>query len=1009
VTYNQIGKHKTSILQSLGIDESSPLVDRWMNVARHFAKFSHRHGTWEHPRSRDEFVPLWNEFEDVLVELVGTHFKLLDRIDHILQKKPTIERIKRLPKLLASEVRYAYFFKKLDSIDWLKPLKDAGWFDLANQPIHQETPKRHVHFWHALGYVEKVASDNMESPCEETVSILVDIVNSIVVYTNDVETSIASDHTDAQVIKIICALPIERIASRHIEFIGVTLKSRVGATLMDAEIGETVLPKLLNGGAKELTLELLDVMLDAEVNNGDILPVMEEYWLWDALHKHVQGIAELCAVEAAKIVCERIRTLINQGTYAFNMGIEINSELSEYPNRSYAELIVGSASSLLRSTEFDIGIEKIVTNLLQEGLAINCNDPLKKEALTIFGRIAIDAITHHYEDMKHLLWEWKGNPLEEINLKPELYQLIKSNCTKFNRNEVELILHWVESANYTTSAEDKETRSKQIAYKKRGWLSALIETGNEKVNSLYEKYEQINPAKLENPGMLWWTRTWSGETSPITAGELSNKSNTEIANYLNGFKEERPIGPTVPTEEGLRQTFEECVATNPQKFSHDLTPFYNVPTQYQSSLFQGLRKAWVEKTKFDWSHILEFIYNLLSSQQFRSEPKEERFNYTDWTIAAIAELLLVGIQNDESAFEPKLLPIAEDILLILSEKVKSDRSIIENTPITVLNSTPAKVYSAQINYALRFARVNDVKQGSVRWPMSIKSDITKKLDQSVESSYEFLFTLCRFLPNLLYLDERWVIDNMNLIFPQHDENLWQAAFTGYMFNSGIYEDLYLLVKKQGNYDKALVTDFTDRDVTDRLVTHICTGWIEDSETLDDKSSIIFQLINSDKPNLLSKLVHFFWRQRDNLPAKMKAKVKPTWQALYGSLTQKSNITEYQDVLSRLSGWVALVDKIDEEVIKWLKLSLKYIKESSDSAFFVEDLLPHVTKTPTEVGNIYLDMLSHNVYPIYNREHIQEIIRILYKSEHKDVADRICILYGEAGFDFLRSLYDENQN
>ena len=55
------------------------------------------------------------------------------------------------------------------------------------------------------------------------------------------------------------------------------------------------------------------------------------------------------------------------------------------------------------------------------------------------------------------------------------------------------------------------------------------------------------------------------------------------------------------------------------------------------------------------------------------------------------------------------------------------------------------------------------------------------------------------------------------------------------------------------------------------------------------------------------------------------------------------------------------------------------------------------------------MLTHNVYPIYNQEHIQEIIRILYKSKNKDVADRICNLYGEAGFDFLRSLYDENQN
>ncbi|MCY4403402.1 MAG: hypothetical protein OXD54_12560 [Candidatus Poribacteria bacterium] len=989
--------HIASILSALGIDDlRTPLARKWINVATKFHQFAHRHGPWKTPRSKDEFIPLWYEFEDVLVDLVGTHFKLLDRIDHFLDyKEPTKEIIETLPNILTSNVRYAYFFKKLDSPDWLKPLKETGWFHPDSQPTSQETPDRPVHFWHALGYVEKVANLTNETPYGETISILADIVNTIVNYTHDTETSITSDHTDSQVIKILCTLPIERIESQHITFIGVALKSNIGATLLNAEIGETVLPKLLDEGADKLILELLDVMLDSTVINGGIYPVMQEYWLRETLNEHGNAIGKKCGIGAAQIGIAHICNLIDEGTYSFNLIQEVEISSSDTSHEDYAEILVNFVSCIFRHAKSDS-----IADTVQE---------LLNESHEIVRRIAINVIKNHYDDLKYLFWDWQGNPLEETLLQPELYQLINSNCTKFNGDEIELILHWIESANYTTSAEDKKTRVKQIAYRKRGWLSALLKTDDQRVITLYQKYEKINPAKLDHPGLLWWTQTWSGETSPITVKELLNKSNTEIVNYLNGFKTTEPLGPTVPTEEGLRQTFEECVATNPQKFSHDLLPFYNVTTQYQSSLFQGLRKAWVEKTKFDWSHLLEFIYNFLSSQQFRDEPKEGRFNYKDWTIAAIAELLLVGIQNDENAFDPKFLPMAEDILLILSEKVKSDRSVIDNAPITVLNSTPAKVYSALINYALRFARVQDDEQGSVRWPVSIKSDFTIKLDQSVESSYELLFTLGRYLSNLLYLDERWVIDNINLIFPQHDENLWQAAFTGYMFNSGIYEDLYLLVKKHGNYDKALVTDFTDTDVTNRLVTHICTGWIEDSETLKDKSSIIFQLINSDKPNLLSTMVHFFWRQRDNLPEKIKVKVRPTWRALYESLTQKTDIAEYRDVLSRLSGWVALVDKIDEEVIKWLKFSVKHIKEFSDSAFFIEDLLQHVTKTPAEVGNIYLYMLSYNVYPIYNQEHIQEIVRILYNKGHKEVADRICNLYGEAGFDFLRSLYDENQN
>ena len=47
VTYNRIGKHKASILQSLGINEPSPLAEKWLEVTEKFHKFAHRRGAWE--------------------------------------------------------------------------------------------------------------------------------------------------------------------------------------------------------------------------------------------------------------------------------------------------------------------------------------------------------------------------------------------------------------------------------------------------------------------------------------------------------------------------------------------------------------------------------------------------------------------------------------------------------------------------------------------------------------------------------------------------------------------------------------------------------------------------------------------------------------------------------------------------------------------------------------------------------------------------------------------------
>ena len=1013
IAYNRMGKHKTSILQSLGIDDPSPLAERWISVAKRFAGFAHRHGAWKPPRRREAFVPLWHEFEDVLEDLVGNHFNLLNRIDHILKREqPTEKIIQTLSNLLKSEVRYAYFFQKLESPAWLELLKDAGWFDPYNQPISQKMSDQPVHFWHALGYVERVANHTKEGPCEETFSVLADIVDTIVNYTNDAAASIASDHTNSQVIRIICALPIERIESRHLTFIGIALKSRVGATLVDSTIGKTVLPKLLTGGAKELTLILFEDMLDAEVVHRDIRSVMGEHWLWDALQKCEQAIAELCGIEAVQIACARIRALIDQGAYSFNIISKIDSTPSDYPHRRYAELLVGFTSGLLQSVKFDNSIEEIVKGLLQEGLAVGCNDPIKKEAQAIFGRIALTAVTYHYENLKQLFWDWQGNPLNETFLKPEIYQLLQANCLVFDEGEIDRVLHWIESQQDIEGPEDDGIRAKQIAYRKREWLSALLETGNQKVTSASQKYKQINPVEIDHPGLLWWTEVRWGELSPVTVESFSDMSNVQIAKYLVEFEEDN-TNLSTPTERGLAQTLEECVGTNPQRFTSQLQPFQRVGTLYQCSVLSGLLTAWRDKKDFDWAALLEFIHQILSTERFWDEQYQTGLNYRDWVLSVVADLVAAGTKNSKYAFDMQLLPLAEKILLILVGKVESEGIVTAghtvDLPLTFLNSVKGKTFTAMIDYALRFARTNNMEQG-IRWPLAIKMDFTKRLDRNIENSIGFSFALGAYLPNLLYLDKEWVVSNIDNIFPQQDEKYWRVAFSGYLYySSNIHEELYYLLKAHGHYQKGLNTDFTNTEVQEGLVTHVCTGWIEDSETLNDETSLIYQLINSDNPNLLSTLIHFFWRQRDNLPLKMQEKVMPTWRALFETLSQKDDIGKYEEVLSKLSGWVALVDTIDAEVLKWLKMSTQYIRGLTDSAFFVEELLPHATKTPAEVGDIYLGMLMHNVYPYHDQEHIQGIVRVLYNTGHKEVADRICNLYGEAGFDFLRSLYDEHQN
>ena len=591
-------------------------------------------------------------------------------------------------------------------------------------------------------------------------------------------------------------------------------------------------------------------------------------------------------------------------------------------------------------------------------------------------------------------------------MKPQLYQLIETCCLRFDESEIEQILHWIESHQYIRQlVEDNEKDAKVAALYKREWLTALLKTGNEKVAATYQKYKQINPKKIESPGLSRAIKIGHEEMSVMTVAELSEMSNARIVQYLNDSQEEKFWTDSI---HGLVKVLREYVEANPRRFTDDLHPFRGVRNRYQHSILSGLLDAWRDKSEFDWSALLEFIHQILSSEQFWTERSEEPFNYRNWIISTIADLVSEGTRDDKHAFDAQLLPLAEKILMILVEKAEPSMSTLTDLRFGILNSVRGSVFSAMVYYALRYARINNPKQ-EIRWPQAIREDFTKRMDRNVETSFEFSFTLGNYLPNLLYLDKEWVVDNIDRIFSKQDESHWEVTFSGYLFGPRISDYLYSLLKKRGDYQKALNTDFEDQEVLGKLIRHACTGWIEDFETLNDETSLIYQLVNSNNPTLLSEMVHFFWRQRDNTPDKVKSKVRPAWRALIEVLAQKSSEAEYQEILGSLSGWLGLIDKIDAETLEWLKLSAKYVGRRFNSAFFVEALREHATQTPQEVGVIYLEMLNNKVYPDYAPTDIQETIRTLYNQGYKEDADEICNLYAAAGFDFLRSLYEEYQN
>ncbi len=791
VTYNRIGKHKTSILQSLGINEPSPLAERWLEVTGKFHKFAHRRGVWKPPRDRETFIPLWNEFEDVLADLVGNYLNFLIKVvDRILDhEEPTKEIRKVLPNLLKSETRREYFFEKLpwptwlkplkkdgwfdpesnivverfeistkelDWFDWWKPLIDAGWFDSESSSLTKTSAKtiesNKVLQWHALKYVERIAERTKKHPCQATIDTLAEIVDMIIGCAEDTREKIIESSTlSQQIIRIIDALPKDKRKSEHDTFIASAWEN------------------------------------------------------WNKQNKNVTAF-------------------------------------------------------------------------------------------------------------------WRG------------------------------------------------------------------------ANRLIESIEQ--------------------NTNPALTELLSNMSSEDRLEFLRQTSEAVDKNKHL-TEQGLENVYREFVSVILQRFTSYLRVFQDVFSPDQHSVLSDLLAALQDRQENDWKALLRFCHGILSLEHFWTEQEADGVKYKDQILADVAELIAAGTNDDLHGFDSQLLPLAEQVLLMLVEKAKS-KCVLKETPMsTFLNSSKGMVFWAMMEYTLRFARTSDNQRTGFLWPQAIKADLTKRLDRNIESSFEFSFMLGAFLPNLFYLDQKWVVDNVDRIFPLQNEHHWYVTFSMYLLTSGkICKFLYFILKKGEHYQKALNTNFAYPDVEAALATHICTFWLEDYENLDDKISLIYQVVNSSNPNFLSVIVNFFWDQRDNLSEEDKEKVRAAWCFMFKFLSQNKDEKKYSKVLDVLSKWVIFIDSIDEEALEWLKLSVRHV--TWDIRILSKTLLKHASETPTEVGIIYLELSKKGIKntllgPFLEQDEVIETIRILYNSGQKEIANQICIQFAEGGLDFLKPLYNEYQH
>lgn len=1000
ITFEDFKKEKghiSSILISFGFSFDHPLSVQYIKVVRWLAKYAHRSGAYNEPRNPKDIINLWNEFESVLSGLIGNYYALADRIDSILElDEPTQEVLKTLPNLLNTESRFIYFFNGLKSPKWLVHLEKEKYFEGSKNPEPVESEDNpgffSLPYWGVLPYLENVSSQNLSAPEKETTEALTRIIDGICSHRNSKKQRIENYRTDYTLFKLICTIPEEYLSQRHFDFVKAGLLSK-----WDGLIGHSYnefLERLIDIGNKKLLLAGANLLLTHKIVEDTferVHSIFKSYELQRLLSDFKQRLIPILGFELLNLGIKKIAELIELDESAFNNitipAIE-NHEQTSFPDRYDCQLVY-----LVRDT-----LEKLDLKDLFEIL-----EKLLSEKHPIFKRIAIHTLRVRYSEVRELFWSLQENPLEIPLTKHEVYELLNEHSATFSNDELNKTIDWINSKEYYIPEEfkgDKEKVQKSIAYRKKEWLNSLLPSGSEKVNDLISELEKINDAKVSHPGLDSWHSSLTGNISPLTMDDIIKMDLEEAIVFYNDFdkKDHDFMGPSV---DGLVDMFTLTVRGNPNKYVVDCKPLVGSPSQIRYAWIRGLGESWRdEKNKFDCTEAFNVVRQILQKKEFW-EAHNSDDKYNRWFISSLLSFLEDGLRDDDHAFQAQLLPVLKEIIFNINENNNYPVFDYENLSMTVLNNSRGKIYMVLFQYSLRLARL-EAKENN-RWDSDIKKLIIKQIGLNEDNPLLF-YVIGQFLPTIHFLDEDWMIENFNKLFPIERSTNWSAAISGYFFFNLRPNRIHFQLFISGSHLlKAMSSELIVGESKKHLVQQVCTAYLYEFESSKIENEIIQALINSTSESDLSSLIFFFWSPRFRFEKTVVHKIKPLWIAIYNKAIKMKDEKLDAYILSGCCKWVNSVEEVDEVVFEILLKSAAYINQQHRYAV-MEALAKHINNYPDRVGAILIELFKKEVSYDISRGKLQDMVENLYGKGLKEIANKICLIHGEKGFHFLRHLY-----
>ena len=713
-------------------------------------------------------------------------------------------------------VNHSYFFSKLESPEWIRPLTEAGFFrdpppprvngDLVSYPT-----------WPESKYLARMA------PVAPTP--VADVIGRIP------DTDNVSVHEDlARAVIHLSPRSMAQWASNHADWI--SRQPHIDYPLSEA-LG-TVIERLANVGRADAAVDLARSLLAIRcvTDSGRHGSVREPSPAYESGIERSNGesagekdpeAAELAAPMVAELssrivgrlseyeyrqfVQRHVPVLLTHGgTRVFELLSDLLENAVESDKlRRYDGAIWRPAIEPHAQNDGDDVADALIDavrdasmQLVDAGVALGTVvESLARRKSPIFGRMILHLASEKHCQDPELAAELaaREDHFRDGRLLHEYSRLLGAVYPMLDDVRKNRVMKWIGDGplfpeSFAGDEEERRTWTIYWQVRRLAWIRDLLD--DEWKNRYARIVEEVG--EPEHPDFTSYATSWMGPTSPMGVKDLEAMSTSEVLGFLASWK---PTGdPMSPDQEGLAGVLEEVVGRSPEEFLTASDSFLALRVRYVEALLRGLCQAIREERIVDWTSVMALLSEI--STRYPGDP--------EWRGACLESVRLLG-----EGLKDDLIPIglrssvwavidsAADASDPSPEDDASSASDVANQSIATVRGS---ALHAIIRYALWVYRwmmdasgADSVALGMNRIP-EVRRRLERHLDPATEPSPSVRAAYGQWFPHLALLDADWTEQNVERIFPHRCPELRDAAWETYLRFCRVYNTPFELLREE---------------------------------------------------------------------------------------------------------------------------------------------------------------------------------------------------------------------